>query len=200
MIVFILAFSLVIVYETSLNQRARNSIQTLSSDDLTQMSSPPPGVTLENQVIYINSSATIPVELGPMNANMSMYSFSIFGEINPILEVKQRIDVRFVAINVDTDAYHNFVITTEGPPYYNSYGGMMSDQYGNNYSYGGMMNGFYGLNNSYGYMMGYLPPQSSGRFAFVNVSYDFSSNGTYWYLCTYPGHAAEGMYGEIVVT
>lgn len=184
-IVLVLILSIVVVYEAKENNLSGNSISTIGSSELGKLTAPPHGVNIGDRVIYINASATIPVELGPMNANASMYSFSILGEVNPKLEIKHGIIVKFIAINVDTDAYHNFVVTNEGPPYYNNFGGMM--------------NGFYSFNNSYGYMMSYLPPQSSGRYAFVNVSYDFSNNGTYWYLCTYPGHASEGMYGEIVV-
>jgi len=34
-----------------------------------------------------------------------------------------------------------------------------------------------------------------------SFQYDVSSlpEGQYWYLCTYPGHAQIGMYGELVV-
>jgi rusticyanin len=191
---------MVVVYEAKVNYLGNESISTIGSSELSELTALPPGVIVRDKVIYVNASSTIPVELGPMSSNGSMYNFSIFGEINPKLEIERGITVKFVAINVDTDAYHNFVITNEGPPYYNNYGGMMNSFYGGNYSNGDTMSGFYGLNNSYGYMMNYLPPQSSGRYAFENVTYDFSSTGTYWYLCTYPGHAAKGMYGEIVVS
>jgi len=30
-------------------------------------------------------------------------------------------------------------------------------------------------------------------------SVTLSQPGTYWYICTYPGHAEEGMYGKIIV-
>lgn len=32
-----------------------------------------------------------------------------------------------------------------------------------------------------------------------NNQVTLSQPGTYWYLCTYPGHAEQGMYGKIIV-
>ncbi len=59
-----------------------------------------------------------------------------------------------------------------------------------------------GSPGSFGYvsMMGYLPPENNGLYAYTNISYNFSSPGTYWYLCTYSGHPQDGMYGKIVVS
>lgn len=155
-------------------------------------------VSGSNSTIYINGSAELPVMMGPMNAP-SMYNYEILGKINPTLVIAPGSQVNFTVVNVDTDSYHNFIISFEGPPYYYM-GGMMDGNNGNYSGFGNMMRGYFQNNNSHGYMMGYLPPQSSGHFAYTNVSYDFSSSGTFWYLCSYPGHAANGMYGEIIVS
>ena len=143
------------------------------------LTSPNVYVYASNSTVYINGSADLPVMMGPMNAP-SMYSFEILGLINPTLLISQGALVNFTVVNVDTDSYHNFVLSHSGPPYYNM---------------GNMMQG-YGMM----YSMGYLPPVHSGSYAYTNISYEFSSPGTYWYLCTYPGHAANGMYGKIVVS
>ena len=141
-------------------------------------SSPGVYVSYANSTIYINSSVSLPVMMGPMNAP-SMYSFEILGMINPTIVAKQGITVEFTVINVDTDSYHNFVLSHSGPPYYYM-GSMMQSP--------GLMNN-----------MNFLPPAHSGNYAYANLSYSFSEPGTYWYLCTYPGHAANGMYGKIIV-
>ncbi len=155
-------------------------------------------VSEASSTIYINGSAELPVMMGPMNAP-SMYSFEILGIINPTLVITPGSQVKFTVVNVDTDSYHNFVISLQGPPYYYM-GGMMNGYNGNYSGFGSMMGGYFQYNNTHGYMMSYLPPQSSGHYAYTNVSYDFSSSGTFWYLCTYPGHASNGMYGKIKVS
>lgn len=143
------------------------------------VTSPAAYIFQSNSTIYINGSADLPVMMGPMNAP-SMYSFEILGMINPTILIKAGAVVHFTVVNIDTDSYHNFVLSNNGPPYYAT-GNMMGGS--------GMMNS-----------MQYLPPVHGGNYAFVNMSYNFNSAGTYWYLCTYPGHAANGMYGKIVVT
>ncbi len=176
-----------------------NGTSFLTEAQINQINATGHGVTVlpSASTIYINNSSTVTVMMGPMNAP-SMYSFEIFGVINPEIIVKSGVDVHFVVVNIDDDSYHNFVVSTQGPPYYAMGSGMMGG-YGSSYSFGGMMTGYYGNNNTYASMMGYLPPVNSGHYAFTNVSYDFNSEGTYWYLCTYPGHAQQGMYGKIVV-
>lgn len=136
-------------------------------------------VSGQNSTIFVNGSTDLTVMMGPMNAP-SMYSFEILGIINPTLLVKEGSTINFTAVNVDTDSYHNFVLSREGPPYY---------------SMGNMMQGV-------GFMspMNYLPPVHSNSFAYQNLSYVFTNSGTYWYLCTYPGHASNGMYGKILVS
>lgn len=136
-------------------------------------------VSHSNSTILINGTADLPVMMGPMNAP-SMYSFEILGVINPTLVIETGSEVHFTIVNVDTDSDHNFVLSRVGPPY-----GYM----------GSMMNG-----NGFMTSMQYLPPVHSGNYAYLNLSYTFSNSGTYWYLCTYPGHAENGMYGTIVVS
>lgn len=139
------------------------------------------GVTVDHNssLIYVNSTAAIPVFMGPMDTG-SMYSFEMLGIINPVIVVQQGVDIHFTVVNIDDDAQHNFVLSSQGPPYASMGPGMMF---------------------SGGYMtrMAYLPPVSSGFYSYVNFTYTFSQTGTFWYLCTYPGHAQNGMYGKISV-
>jgi rusticyanin len=165
-------------YNTSSNSQYLTQFQ-IESLNVTE-----PGVYVSqtNSTIYINSSTSLLVMAGPMNAP-SMYSFEILGMFNPNIVVKEGVTVHFTVVNIDTDSEHNFVLSSQGPPY--SY---MSGM-------GAMNSGGYGFMTS----MSFLPPTSSGHFYYYNVSYSFSQYGTYWYLCTYPGHAENGMYGKIVV-
>lgn len=137
-------------------------------------------ISQADSVIYINATSTLPVMMGPMNAG-SMYSFEILGLINPHLEIRSGVTVHFTVVNVDNDSSHNFVVTSTGPPYPYMTGMSMM------------------FNGSQSYMMPYLPPVKSGSYAYTNFSLTFSDTGTYWYLCTYPGHAEQGMYGSITV-
>lgn len=137
-------------------------------------------VYTQNSTIVVDGNAVIPVEMGPMNAP-SMYSFEIYGIINPHLIIMKNSQVTFVGINVDTDLSHNFVITEQAPPY----GPMIG--------MGGMMGG------SSMTTMPFLPPVNHGSFAYYNTTYTFSTAGTFWYICEYPQHAQNGMYGQITV-
>ncbi len=158
--------------------------QYLTQSQLESLNVTSPGIYVShgNSTIYVNNSATLLVMTGPMNAP-SMYSFEISGIYNPTIVIKEGVTVHFIVVNIDTDSYHNFVLSSRGPP----------DPY--------MIGMGYMGSGSFGFMtqMGFLPPTNSGHFYYYNFSYTFSQSGTYWYLCTYPGHAEKGMYGEIIV-
>ena len=113
--------------------------------------------------------------------------FIIYGLINPTLVIPAGATVHVTFVNLDDDMYHNFAITTVPPPYpYNvmpyiaMYGGMGPQ----------MM-----------LYMRWLPPANYRAGYAYGYEYTFTvpEPGTYWYLCTYPGHAEGGMYGEIIV-
>ena len=159
----------------------------LNQSELSTIDTASPGVHVsqESSTVFVNGSVHLTVMAGPMNAS-SMYSFEILGIINPEIQITPGSDIQFTVVNIDNDSYHNFVLSTAGPPY-PDFPGME------------MMSGSSG---GYGYvsMMGYLPPENNGLYAYTNISYNFSSAGIYWYLCTYPSHAQDGMFGKIVVT
>ena len=160
-----------------------NSGNYLTETQLNNLNVIDPGIYVSNNTstVYINSSSSLPVMMGPMNS-VSMYSFEILSLINPQIIVRNGTEIHFTVVNIDDDSYHNFVMGTYAPPYPHGIGG-------------GMM-----FNGQYSSMMQYLPPVNSGHYAYANFSYDFTSGGTFWYLCTYPGHAQNGMYGKIIVT
>ena len=106
--------------------------------------------------------------------------FVIYGLIDPTIVVRTGASVQFTVVNLDDDMYHNLVVSPYGPPY-----GYMSMQ--------GMMSGNW---------MPYLPPADYAQGSAQEYSYTLTMNqpGTFWYLCTYQGHAESGMYGQLIVT
>ena len=106
--------------------------------------------------------------------------FLVYGLINPTLVIPAGASVRFTVVNLDDDMHHNLVVSSYGPPF-----GYMTMQ--------GMMSG-----NS----MPYLPPADYAQGSAQEYSYVLQLNypGTFWYICTYPGHAESGMYGRLNVT
>ncbi len=154
---------------------------TLNTGDLGNLTAIPPGVSVSGNTIYINSSLTVSVEMGPMMQSVSMYSFMVYGQINPELVIHSGLHINFMEVNVDNDSYHNFAITTAPPPY--PYMVMSS-----------MMNGGHFMLNE-----PMLPPESGGIMHYSQQQFTAGSPGTYWYICTYPGHAESGMYGKILV-
>ncbi len=124
------------------------------------------------------------------NSTLPSYShgdvFVIYGLINPTLIVPSGSTIHVLFINLDNDMYHNFVITIAPPPY--PYNVM---------PYIGM-NG--GMGPSMRIYMTWLPPANYTSNYAYSYEYTFiiNSPGKYWYLCTYPGHAENGMYGELI--
>ncbi|WP_292000440.1 plastocyanin/azurin family copper-binding protein [Caldivirga sp.] len=113
--------------------------------------------------------------------------FIIYGLINPTIVVPSGSVMHILFINLDDDMYHNFVVTVAPPPYpYNVMPYVaMSDGMGPQM----MLN------------MRWLPPANYHSGYAYGYEYTIAINepGIYWYICTYPGHASNGMYGELVV-
>lgn len=120
--------------------------------------------------------------------------FVIYGLINPTLVIPKGATVQFTIVNLDNDMYHNLAVSSISPPYsYMSMQGMM-------YSY--WQNGTSSTQYPFASMMGFLPPANYSQGTAHEYSYTlaFNQQGILWYLCTYPGHAESGMYGQIVVS
>ena len=112
--------------------------------------------------------------------------FLVGGLIDPTLVFQKGANVNFTFVNIDDDMYHNFVLTTVSPPY--GYMMMASGEMGP-----GMMYEF----------LSAMPPMAPANYqqGYAQVySYNLSMDvaGSYWYVCTYPGHAQSGMYGEVI--
>jgi rusticyanin len=123
--------------------------------------------------------------------------FVIDGLINPTLVVPNGATLHLTVVNLDEDAYHDFVISTVGPPYPSMVmQGMMASAGGP--AGWGMMGG--GGSGRYLYTMPVLYPAdyTSGWAPFYSYTVSIPGGAALWYLCSYPGHAQSGMYGEIV--
>jgi rusticyanin len=95
------------------------------------------------------------------------------------LVVKSGTQMHITLVNLDEDMPHNLVITKSSPPYPTmpmASGGFLTT-------------------------MPFLPYQDeqNGRAYEYADLVTLNQTGTYWYVCTYPGHAEEGMYGKIIV-
>jgi rusticyanin len=109
--------------------------------------------------------------------------FVIGNMIDPTLVLKAGTALNITSINLDVDMAHSFVIMRTGPPYsYMPMHNMMS---------GGIVA-----------FMPVLPNADEKDGYAYELSYQItlSQPGTYWYVCTYPGHAEDGMYGKIIVS
>ncbi len=154
-------------------------------------------------LIYDNASvSSIVMEGSPLWYNSTMEFFLVYNMTNPTLVLKAGSTVKITFINMDRMT-HNLAIVSFSPPYNYmpgmSNGSMMNDYNGTMMGGGGMMGSssmMSGIMLASPMMNGVL---SNGSYNAINIQYRFSSSGTYWYICMYPGHAEHGMYGKIVV-
>jgi len=140
-------------------------------------------VIKENNTIIVNSfNAEILVLAGPEG---NMYSFEIYGLINPTIVMKQGTHVKMIVVNVDEDMPHSLAVINTPPPYpqrlhmiqtYLAFPGATTPMP----------------------MMG-LPPAQNDLYPTWTIEFTVSTQGTYYYICAVPQHAALGMYGMIVV-
>lgn len=110
-------------------------------------------------------------------------TFLVNGLVNPEIHLAVGTHVSLRIVNMDPDMYHNWVVTSEAPPYgeYPMMGG-------------GMMGG---PNEMWGSSM--MGEPQGGMYWSQGLGFTLTSPGQYWYLCTYPGHASGGMYGSFHV-
>jgi len=105
--------------------------------------------------------------------------FVIYGLINPTLVIPKGSSIQFRIINPDDGMNHDLSISSVRPPY--PYIAMMSSM------------------QSTG-MMSFLPPTDEGLAHEYSYTLTLDQSGNLYYLCTYPSHAQEGMYGRIIIT
>ncbi len=131
-----------------------------------------------NSVEFLGKNVSIPMAAGPKNAK-SMYSFAVYGLINPTIIVRKDAKVTIQLVNEDDDMYHNLVVISDRPPY--PYMSMM------------IAPAFEGS------FIRPLPESSDNKYPATSGSFIASRTGTFYYICQIMGHASKGMYGKFVV-
>ena len=108
-------------------------------------------------------------------------TFRIAGLADPTLVVPLGATVTVQFVNADNDTSHAWLLTAAQPPF--SFMAMMA--------------------TPVVFPGAFAPPLGDPTAAGLpseTVSFTAATAGTYTYLCPVPGHAAEGMYGTLVVT
>lgn len=130
-----------------------------------------------NTIIYTGTNVKIVMLGGPKEADEK---FVIAGLINPTLKIPQGANITMEIINKDEGMSHGVEITTATPPY--TYMSMMQG--------GGIYPGA---------SIQPIPKAASNQYPASQVSFAASNVGEFYYLCQYPGHAANGMYGKMII-
>ena len=155
---------------------AYGSARTLSASELASLNASATAGTAyagNDSVWFSGGSVDLVVVLSPPEHDMT---FIVQGLVNPTIHVRADARVTVTEVNLDPDMLHNWALTRTGPPY--SSMPMMGP--------GAMMS------------MAMLSPPSGSSYWAETMSFTAVS-GSYWYLCEYAGHAADGMYGSFVV-
>lgn len=130
----------------------------------------------DNSVTYLGKDITIVMSGGPKEADGK---FVIDGLINPTVYVPKGSRITLEFINEDEGMPHGIEITNAGPPY--PYMLMMQV-------------GLYP-----GTFINPVPAANENGYPSASTTFTANSAGQYYYLCQYPGHAQNGMYGEIII-
>ena len=107
-------------------------------------------------------------------------TFRVAGLTDPAIAVPQGAHVTLRLVNADAGMPHNFLLTSAQPPF-PAMGMMMAAPI-------------------FGAATTTLPEASGSGLPSTTLTFTASSAGHFTYLCTVPGHAAEGMYGSFLVT
>lgn len=141
----------------------------------------PPGASIDrgrNRIAFRGRTVDLQVVGSPRGQRDE--TFRIAGLVNPTIVVPQGAEVRVEFVNADPDMLHNFVVSVAQPPF----------------AYTPMMQGAPAFA---GAMTPFLAAFTGGSAQSVTTSFVASQAGSYTYLCTVPGHAANGMYGQLIV-
>ncbi len=160
-----------------------SGVSTFNATEVKKLSLiPSTGVKIDkakNTIEFYGSKVLIPIMASPENG--SMYSFGIYGLVNPTIIVHKDAQITVQLVNMDDDMYHGVVITSGAPPYF--YMGTM------------MFDGPAFVNS-------YIPPlpeEKNSEYPESSTTFTVSTLGTFYYICQVMGHASKGMYGKFVV-
>ena len=134
-----------------------------------------------NIITYSGDSVKIVAFGGAMDNNGSgpKEKFVIGNLVNPTIHIQKGAQVTLELVNQDTDMPHGMEISTAQPPY-----GFMTMMQGGIYP---------------GAFIQPIPSAHHGEFLEATTTFKANEQGTFYYLCEYPGHASEGMYGKIII-
>lgn len=130
-----------------------------------------------NTIAYTGTDVNIVMFGGPEEADGK---FVIGGLVNPTLKIPQGANVTLELINEDTGMPHGVEVTTASPPYY-----FMTMMQGGVYP---------------GSFIPPIPEAANNQYPSAQISFTASTTGQFYYICQYPGHAAKGMYGKIIIS
>jgi len=105
--------------------------------------------------------------------------FFIGGLINPMLQVPKNAKISLEMINEDEGMSHGVEITNATPSY--NYMPMMG---------GGIYPDTF---------ITPLPEATKDKYPTSGTTFTSNQEGTFYYICQYPGHAAKGMYGKFII-
>ncbi|HEY8891708.1 MAG TPA: hypothetical protein VIM70_15810 [Clostridium sp.] len=129
-----------------------------------------------NTITFTGKNITIVLLGSPKIADDK---FFIGGLTNPTIQVPKDANISLKMINKDDGMPHGVEIT-DAPPAYN-YMTMMD---GNIYP-----NAF----------ISPLPEASKDKYSTSVATFTSNQEGTFYYICQYPGHAAKGMYSKFII-
>lgn len=134
-----------------------------------------------NTITYHSTRDLLVPLAAPAALHISGMQWEIDGLINPKIVVPQGAQVTVDLVNADQGYMHGFAVTTANPPF-----GEMA-----------MMQGSASFPGAF--IMPVLPETSQGQ-SHRRTQFTAAQAGTYHYICPVPGHAAQGMAGEFVVS
>jgi len=129
-----------------------------------------------NTITYTGTNVKIVMLGGPEEADGK---FVIAGLVNPILRIPKEANVTMELINEDNGMPHGVELTNAQPPY----------------AYMSMMQGGVYPDT----IINPIPEAGTNQYPSAQVTFAASYAGEFYYICQYPGHAAKGMYGKIII-
>lgn len=161
-----------------INNVPKISAETAAQDAQTALTQADVSIDKTNNAItYTGQNVHIVALAGPTGADQK---FVIDGLVNPTLDIPKGAQVTFQLINEDTGMPHGVEITSAKPPF--AYMSMMQ---------GGIYSG--------SFIHPILAATNAGD-PTLSTTFTASQAGTFTYLCQYPGHAQQGMYGQIIIS
>lgn len=129
-----------------------------------------------NTITYTGTNVKIVMLGGPEEADGK---FVIAGLINPTLRIPKEANVTMQLINEDKGMPHGVEITNAQPPY----------------AYMLMMQGAAYPDS----VINPIPEAARSQYPSAQVTFKAGYAGEFYYICQYPGHAAKGMFGKVII-